>query len=80
MRAPGGRAADLAEDGLAVGLAVPLHVGEAGLEAERLEHRAGPAASALERRLVEVAQRHRLRADPLHGAAESGRGRYQATL
>ena len=51
-RRPG---ADLAEDGLAVGGAEPLHVGEAGAEAERLEHRvahldAGGHAAARRRR------------------------------
>ena len=38
---------DLAEDRLAVGLAEPLHVGEAGVEAERLQHAQAELDAAL---------------------------------
>ena len=71
--------ADLAEHHLAVGLAVPLHVGEPVGEPERPQHGAAELAAALQPGLVQVAQGHRDRADPLvdlgHQRAAGGTGR-----
>jgi hypothetical protein len=61
-------AADLAEDDLAVGFAVPLHVREPGLEAERREDLAPHRDARREERLFDLAQGDHLRADPLVGA------------
>ena len=57
--------ADLAEHHLAVGLAVPLHVGEPVAEPQRLHHGGAELPAALQVRCVQVAQRHGDRADPL---------------
>ena len=57
--------ADLAEHHLAVGLAVPLHVGEPVPEAEDPQHGGAELPAALQPGRVQVAQRHRDRADPL---------------
>ena len=72
-RARAGRpGADLAEHHLAVGLAVPLHVGEPVGEAERPQHGVAELAAALQPGLVQVAQGHRDRADPLVDLGHQG--------
>ena len=74
-------AADLAEDDLAVGLAVPLHVGEAGLEAERLRAPRGPSSRPPARSGTSSSRRQTV-CGLIHSFWRwmSGRGRYQQTF
>src|SRR6266550_5503542 len=62
---PGRSGCDFAEYRFALGGAVPLHVRETRLKAERLEHGAAHVPSAREMIGLHVAQHHGLRTDPL---------------
>src|SRR5204863_8361872 len=61
---------DLAEHDLAVALAIPLHVRESRLLLQRFENISAVGAALVEFRIIEMAQRHGLRADPLRAASD----------
>jgi type I restriction enzyme R subunit len=67
-------AADLAEDGLALGGEEPLHVGEAAAHVEGLQHIAAQLDARLQARLGHVPHGDDDRADPLDGAHLDGLG------
>lgn len=72
--APGGAAADFAEDRLSARQQEPLHVRETGAEAERLDDPLSHLAAARQFRDVHVLQADRLGRDPLDGARKEGAG------
>ncbi len=62
--------ADLAEYDFTVGLAVPLHVGEAGVELQGPDHVEAHLYTVLQIGVIGIAQRDDLRADPLVAACD----------
>jgi hypothetical protein len=66
---PGART-DLSEHDLTFGFAVPLHVRETAFELERADHVLTHADPVCEARIVDVAQRDHLRADPFVTAGD----------
>ena len=80
-RARAGRAGgDFPKHGFAVGLEVPLHVGEAGVVAQHREHLFTHGAAADQLGVIDVFVGERLRRDPLVGPGNEGARAIEANV